>query len=202
MCYDGEDGSIINVGASNIQVWEKCPRDCHLPLSEPCVKVYIVCNISIFRELINSVMEPFSHEDPLYKILGKAKMVELRPNFTQNVLRAIRQEPLAESTWSKVKDWFTIRPLYIGVTAAVLLTGLILSIWHVNTKTEAIPAFAHVETPSSTGTTVSPLFTEEATTITDNAVASELGNMDRLSTLLAQEDTSAFSDGEIALLLY
>lgn len=147
-------------------------------------------------------MEPFSHEDPIYKILGKAKMVKLRPNFTQNVLRAIRQEPLAESTWSKVKDWFTIRPLYIGATAAVLLTGLVLSIWHIDTKTEVIPAFAHVETPSTTSTIVPPLFTEKGTTITDNAVASELGNMDRLSTLLAQEDTSAFSDGEIALLLY
>jgi len=166
------------------------------------VKFHIIRNISIFRELITPVMEPFSREDPLYKILGKARMVEPRSNFTQNVLRAIRQEPLTESAWSKVKGWVTVRPLYRAATAAVLLTGLILSIWQINTKTDAVPAFAHIGTPSTTNTTISPLFTEEGTTITDNAVASELGNMDRLSTLLAQEDTSAFSDGEIALLLY
>lgn len=147
-------------------------------------------------------MEPFSHDDPLYKLLGKARSVEPRPNFTQNVLRAIRQEPPATSAWLKVKTWFAHHPLYIGATAALLITGLALSTWQTDSQTDITPAFAHSETASGNSATTAPLFNEEGGAITDTTVASELGNMDQLSTLLAQEDTRSFSDGEIALLLY
>lgn len=147
-------------------------------------------------------MEPLSHDDPLYKLLGKAKTVEPRPNFTQNVLRAIRQEPPTVSTWAKIKEWFALRPLYIGAAAAVLITGLALSTWQTGSKTDALPSFAHTKTALSNSATGLPPVTEEAAVITDTTVASELGNMDQLSALLAQEDTRSFSDGEIALLLY
>lgn len=146
-------------------------------------------------------MEPFSHDDPLYKLLGKARSVEPRPNFTQNVLRAIRQEPPATSAWLKIKAWMALHPLYIGATAALLVTGLALSTWNTESR-DAIPALARTETAPANNATTPPLSAEEAVAITDTTVASELGNMDQLSTLLAQEDTRSFSDGEIALLLY
>ncbi|MEY4485369.1 MAG: hypothetical protein RL693_2821 [Verrucomicrobiota bacterium] len=146
-------------------------------------------------------MEPFSHDDPLYKLLGKARSVEPRPNFTQNVLRAIRQEPPATSAWLKIKAWIALRPLYIGATAALLLTGLALFTWNTESP-NALPVLAHTETAPGNSAITSPLSTEEPVAITDTTVASELGNMDQLSTLLAQEDTRSFSDGEIALLLY
>ncbi len=147
-------------------------------------------------------MEPFSREDPLYKILGKAKTVEPRSNFTQNVLRAIRQEPPVESMWAKVKECFTLHPLAIGATTAILLTGLSLSLLNTDTKTATAPDFAQVQTPSTTSKVTLPHLEEEGTAITDSTVVSELGDMERLSTLLAQQDTTTFSDGEIALLLY
>lgn len=147
-------------------------------------------------------MEPFSHDDPLYKLLGKARPVEPRPNFTRNVLRAIRQEPPASSAWLEFKAWFARHPLYIGATAALLITGLALFTWQTGSQTDLLPAFARTETASGSNTAATPFSGEEGNVITDTTVASELGNMDQLSTLLAQEDTRSFSDGEIALLLY
>ncbi len=147
-------------------------------------------------------MEPLSHDDPVYKLLGKARSVEPRPNFTQNVLRAIRQEPPATSIWLKIKTWLALHPHYIGATAALLITGLALSTWQTNSQSEFRSAFVRKQTVPSHTTAVPPLISEEKVSITDTTVASELGNMDQLSTLLTQEDTRSFSDGEIALLLY
>ncbi|CAN5913559.1 hypothetical protein BH11VER1_BH11VER1_28070 [soil metagenome] len=147
-------------------------------------------------------MEPLSHDDPLYKLLGKAKTVEPRPNFTQNVLRAIRQEPPATSIWLKIKVWLALHPHYIGATAALLITGLALSTWHTTSQMEVNTAFIRKQATPSKSTAVPSLSSEEKVAITDTTVASELGNMDQLSTLLTQQDTRSFSDGEIALLLY
>ena len=38
-------------------------------------------------------MEPLSPQDPIKHLLAQAREVEVRPNFTQNVLRAARQTP-------------------------------------------------------------------------------------------------------------
>lgn len=147
-------------------------------------------------------MEPFSHDDPVYKLLGKARSVEPRPNFTQNVLRAIRQEPPATSLWLKIRTWLALHPHYLGATAAVLITGLALSTWQSHSQKELRSDFVRNQSAPSHPTAVSPLSSDGKVAITDTTVASELGNMDQLSTLLTQEDTRSFSDGEIALLLY
>ena len=150
-------------------------------------------------------MDPLSENDPIYKLLGKAKSVEPRPNFTQNVLRAIRQQPQPRTAWERFKDRladFTLpRPAYAagafasaGIAALLALTLL--------PKTETDNSYANV-TPSVSTTEITNVSTQETETSSiENGVTSELDNIDQLSVLLAQQDTSSLTDNEIALLLY
>ena len=150
-------------------------------------------------------MEPLSPEDPLHTLLGKARTVEPRPNFTQNVMRAVRQVPQEQGGWRRVQEWLTgfVPPRMAYAAAAVALA--------------ALAAVAFLQSPSRTGrVTVAQTPVKQATTPVpmqvvplataedplDSAVASELDSVDALSVLLAQQDTSALTDNEIALLLY
>ncbi len=158
-------------------------------------------------------MEPFSKDDPLYDLLGKARHVEPRSNFTQNVMRAIRQEPQAEAGfWSSLTRWlepFTLRPAaYTGAAALVALSLFLAFNLTQNPVTEDVTprSVVHVSVPDADSTPVdgvTPSVPEAGTELqADTAVASELDNVDQLSVLLAQGDTSALTDSEIALLLY
>jgi hypothetical protein len=162
-------------------------------------------------------MEPFSPNDPVFKLLGKAKTVEPRPNFTQNVLRAIRQEPPPATFWSRVKTWGirwaggTPGAAWAGVAVATVLTALL--IWP-SSGPEPEPAagpsqpalLAEAPRPAvaAPAAAVVPGLGEvqEETAFVESTVASEFESMDQLSVLLAQQDTSALTDSEIALLLY
>lgn len=159
-------------------------------------------------------MEPFSPNDPVFKLLGKAKTVEPRPNFTQNVLRAIRQEPPPETFWARVTTWrlrflgSTPLAASAGIAAIAVLTALL--VW---------PSFGPEPAPGPQPTVLAdaprPVVAapaaaavpglsdvQEETAFVESTVASEFESMDQLSVLLAQQDTSALTDSEIALLLY
>lgn len=45
------------------------------------------------NQVIPPVMDPLTPDDPLWKLLGQSRPVELRPDFVRNVLRAARQTP-------------------------------------------------------------------------------------------------------------
>ncbi|HSJ02856.1 MAG TPA: hypothetical protein VK956_10405, partial [Verrucomicrobium sp.] len=152
-------------------------------------------------------MEPLSPNDPVFKLLGKAKPVDPRPNFTQNVLRAIRQEPQRESVWERLRYWLatggTPRAAWAGSGVAALLA---VAVWSQSisqqssmepagglptvtiTKVESMPSVA-------APTAVEEAFpASEASASTEPAtVASEFESMDQLSLLLAQQDTSALT---------
>lgn len=162
-------------------------------------------------------MEPLSPNDPVFKLLGKTKSVEPRPNFTQNVLRAVRQTPQRETWWERCQSWLAnglgARSTWAGSGLAVTAA---LAIWlgvrapEVETPHTSPAAVAtHTHSTATKGTTpelasAAPTVEEETFTAVEEStsVASQLASMDQMSLLLAQQDTSALTDNEIALLLY
>lgn len=137
-------------------------------------------------------MEPFSPQDPLSKLLGKAKAAEPRPNFTQNVMRAVRQLPQGQSVWERLSEWFHASPMRpsLSATCAALLAVAMTGLWlhHKDTSNELALAEKNAASPVFNGT--------------ENDVATTLDQMEQFSNLLAQQDTHSMSDNDLALLLY
>lgn len=151
------------------------------------------------------VMDPLSENDPVYKLLGKARSVEPRPNFTQNVLRAIRQQPQSRTAWERFKDKLAgltfPRPAYTAGAFASIAIAAFLTITLLP-KTEQNNVYTNVTPSISTSEVATTSIPEVETSTLENGVTSELDNIDQLSVLLAQQDTSSLTDNEIALLLY
>jgi hypothetical protein len=150
-------------------------------------------------------MEPFSKDDPLHKLLGKGRVAEPRPNFTQNVLRAVRQEPQRVGFWERCRAWLGeengFRKLNHGILAVATVLTLSLLMWKQAGSPTGKPADVVVTSTSTSSTTVAE--TAAAEMPVEAVVVSELENLDHLSVMLAQQDTSAMTDSEIAsLLLY
>ncbi len=141
-------------------------------------------------------MEPLSPQDPLSKLLGKAKAVESRPNFTQNVMRSVRQLPQGQTVWERMSEWFdarfSMRPVLTAACAALLaaaMTGYWLHEKDGIAPSNTVAIVENSPAPSSIGTA-------------ENDVAAALDQMEQLSILLAQQDTRSMSDSDLALLLY
>ncbi|MCE9518569.1 MAG: hypothetical protein K8R87_03230 [Verrucomicrobia bacterium] len=138
-------------------------------------------------------MEPFSPQDPLSRLLGQARPVEPRPNFTQNVLRAVRQLPQHMSLRERLMEWCSTlsRPALAGA-CAVVAAGLL-----------AFQTVQHgADINISTRQDGPALAVTEDVLNTETEVATTLNNMNQLSTLLAQSDAKAMSDTEVAFLVY
>ena len=142
-------------------------------------------------------MEPLDPNDSLWKLLGKARPVEPRSNFTANVLRAARQTPQTRGWWAKVSEWLQDSPsalprMAVGVAAAVAFAAVVA----VQIRTpESSPNLAqHASSTAPLAMTVAepPLL----------AVETQLESVDQVSMLLALEDTSSLTDSEINFLLY
>ncbi len=141
-------------------------------------------------------MEPLSPQDPIAKLLGKAKAVEPRPNFTQNVMRSVRQLPQGQSVWERMTEWFDarfiVRPM-LTAACAVILAAAMTGYWlHQKGDLASSNTVAIVENPAT-----SPSFSTA-----ENDVATDLDQMEQFSILLAQQDTRSMSDSDLALLLY
>lgn len=139
-------------------------------------------------------MEPFSPQDPLHKLLGRARSVEPRPNFTQNVLRAVRQLPQRMSLRERLTEWCASvsRPALAGA-CAVAAAGLI-ALQTIRHESSADPSLTR--SPASSPATVETPSDGEAN------VATTFDNMDQLSSLLAQTDARTMTDTEVAFLVY
>ncbi len=143
-------------------------------------------------------MEPFTPEDPLWKLMGKARPAVPRPNFTQNVLRAVRQEPQGTGFYARLMEWCAAWPLRLrlgaGMAALALaaVTGMVM-LHH------AGPAPA-VDVAMNTA----PLALADAdmAAIADDDVSVPLDSLDHMDALVAMEDTSALTDTELQFLLY
>lgn len=154
-------------------------------------------------------MEPFSKDDPLHKLLGKSRAAEPRPNFTQNVLRAVRQEPQKVGFWERCRAWLEeeggFKTLCQGTVAAAAVLTLSLVVWKQTATPTGSPAdMVATSTPADSRPTPEAVAVEAApaTQMPVELVASELESLEHLSVMLAQQDTSAMTDSEIASLLY
>jgi hypothetical protein len=146
-------------------------------------------------------MEPLGPQDPLGKLLGKARQTDPRPNFTQNVLRAVRQLPQQESGWERFREslfrWLRPAPALAGACAVLL--AAFLGVWSLKTSPQ--------DAGHNTGN-LAVTRTENATATSSDAAAAEpdvvteLAQMDQFSQLLAQQDTKSLSDNDVAALLY
>jgi hypothetical protein len=139
-------------------------------------------------------MDPLTPNDPLWKLLGKSRRIEARPNFTQNVLRAARQTPQERGWFARLRTWATFpeRPgLAWAVAAAVALAaGLVLM-----QPTGSAPEVAQqpAEVPALLLETDFPLV---------DGYDTQWQNLEQMGDLLAVQDSALLTDREIHLLLY
>jgi hypothetical protein len=136
-------------------------------------------------------MEPFTPNDPLWKLMGNARPVVPRPNFTQNVVRAARQEAQTLSRWAQVKEWLTAwqRPLVSGVAATALALAMGVLLLEKGGTVSTAPALAIL--PDA-----------EMAAIANEDVSAPLDSLDHMDALLAMQDTSKLTDTELQFLLY
>ena len=145
-------------------------------------------------------MEPLDPNDSLWKLLGKARPVEPRPNFTQNVLRAVRQTPQTQGWWVKLSEWLQDSPsalprMAFAAAAALTIAALVATQFRTaDTSSDLARKVSEpvVEAPAVTTVAEPPLL----------AVETQLESVDQVSILLALEDTSTLTDSEINFLLY
>lgn len=144
------------------------------------------------------IMEPLSPQDPIAKLLAQARTVEVRPNFTQNVVRAARQTPQDRGWLAALKNWWedvsSAAPAgkWVFATVAVVAVALAVVIFQTQPGSELHLAKQEQVVPA-TNLADLPLLPEaetpwEATFDTQ--------------ALLAVDDTSQFTDSEISFLLY
>ncbi len=144
-------------------------------------------------------MDPLTPNDPLWKVLGRAKPVEPRPNFLQNVMREARQTPQERGWLARVRGWWSEMEgvpagLAWSAAAALVLAGALLmyepgAAPRTVAQTPQIPAAAEPALSEADF----PLVPEFET---------EWNQMEQMGALLAVQDTSELTDTEIHLLLY
>lgn len=145
-------------------------------------------------------MEPLSPNDPLWKLLGKARPVEPRSNFLPNVLREVRNTPQQTSWWSRVSENFSAwlaglqRPALMAMAAFVIVALLVTLLDRPVPETSPDVSVANM-------TALQPLADEEMALIADDLILPTAG-LDHMEALVAMEDTSSLTDNEIAFLLY
>ncbi len=139
-------------------------------------------------------MEPLSPQDPIAKLLAQARTVEVRPNFTQSVVRAARQTPQDRGWLAALRCWWE-------ETSLVAPAGK----WAFATVTVVAIALAAVifQTPSEP-----PLVQQDFSELSAPdlpllpATESSWEAAYDTQALLAVEDTSQLTDSEIGFLLY
>lgn len=163
-------------------------------------------------------MEPLTPNDPLWKVLGKTKPVQPRPDFVQNMVRLARQTPQERGLWARVRSWWQEREsasagglglAWAGAAAVLLAAGAVLFM----PEHKAVPQMAATSTvtgqeavaPVTLPAAVASVATEAAQD-TDFPLMPEFEtewkNLEQVGDLLAVHDTSLLTDSEINLLLY
>jgi hypothetical protein len=133
-------------------------------------------------------MEPFSPQDPIRKLLDQAREVEVRPNFTQNVVRLARQTPQDRGWLAGLRAWWQENTMLGGLSVAGTAVAALMMAFVI---LQPEPAAVIVEVPVIMDEL--PLLPE-----TEAAWESPL----QTEALLAVEDSSQFTDSEISFLLY
>lgn len=151
-------------------------------------------------------MEPLTPNDPLWKVLGKARPVEPRPNFTQNVVRMARQTPQERGWLAGLKAWWQDHPaagVGLSWTAVAALIALTAVVVHQPESAMSPSTVAHLSTPVPAASTsaVDPTAVETDFPLVPG-FETEWENLEQMGDLLAVHDTSLLTDSEINILLY
>lgn len=158
-------------------------------------------------------MEPFDPNDPLSKLLARARPVEPRGNFTQNVLREARQTPQDRGWWVVARAWMlgsasSVPALRIAAACAAVAVAA-LAWWGQQPGLNDQPAIAVTVSPAEpapAGVAGIPSTAQEFALPEEiplvPTVETQWQNLDHLDALLAVEDTSMLSDSEVAFFLY
>lgn len=166
-------------------------------------KIQPWCNFGVlwlFETVIKPppVMEPLSPQDPIAKLLAQARAVEVRSNFTQNVVRAARQTPQDRGWFAALRNWwedvsFAAPPAGKWAFATVTVAALALALVIFQTEPAAESRLAQQVVPETTLTDL-PLLPAGAETPWEATFDTQA--------LLAVDDTSQLTDSEIGFLLY
>lgn len=152
------------------------------------------------RQVYSHVMEPFSPHDPIQKLLALAREVEVRPNFTQNVLRAARNTPQDRGWLAALRAWWQENTLTGGLTvagAAAAAVAFAFVLMQPATTTPQAVADA-VPAPASSAVDLSFVDNMPLSPETEADWESSL----QTGSLLAIEDASLLTDTQISSLLY
>jgi hypothetical protein len=141
-------------------------------------------------------MDPLSPQDPVGKLLGHARPVEPRPNFTQNVLRAVRLLPQRLSLRERLAEWCASlsRPALAGACGVAIAGLLAFQSLRQSDTSKVILSLSQDNTSIAVA--------QATGAVGDSDVVTTLDTMDQLSSLLAQTDARAMTDTEVAFLLY
>jgi hypothetical protein len=145
-------------------------------------------------------MDSFNPNDPVWKLLGKARPVEPRTDFVQNVVRAARNTPQERGWWpatlASVGSWLAglQRPALVAVAAAVLVT--LTTLWFEQ------PAVEQPVVAVAPGVSTAQAVADEDLALIASDMNIPLDGINHMDALVAMDDTSALTDTEIAFLLY
>jgi hypothetical protein len=143
-------------------------------------------------------MTPLTPQDPLWKLLGKAREAEVRGHFTQDVVRLARQTPQETGWLARLKAWFAPDEAWslprVAFAALPVLAAMALGLAGLTSETSAPATIAQAPAAAP----VAGLFPEDAAF----EVTEQWQSMEEMTDLLAVEDTATLTDREIAMLLY
>ncbi len=150
-------------------------------------------------------MDPLTPDDPLWKVLGQARPVEPRPNFTQNMVRLARQTPQERGWLAHLKGWWMEHDsaragLTWAAAAAVVITAATLVYQPVEISQPQVALNAPV--PVATVPTTAEATPADLDFPLDPTFESEWKNLEQVGDLVAVHDTSLLTDSEINILLY
>lgn len=130
-------------------------------------------------------------QDPVWRLLGKARPVDVRPQFSQRVLEAVHLEREWKTRrWAWLRTVWTppTRPVWLGAAAALVVTG-----WWV-----ARPRNGSGVAKAPVVATIAP---DPADELADQ-IASELVMIDEVDDLLAPESAQDLGEEDIEQLLF
>ncbi len=137
-------------------------------------------------------MKHSEDNDPVWDLLKNAHKTEPAGNFTQNVMREVRQ--LDQAPARRSGAWFSFRWAAACTAVAAIALGGFMLLSQPNDAPD-LPG----ETAAATPAPASPSYEEE---ITIEEFAEELEELAYLSDLMEVPDTSLLADEDLAALLF
>ena len=145
-------------------------------------------------------MDPFTPNDPVWKLLGRARPVEPRTDFAQNVMRAARNTPQQRGWWphlqASVGAWLAGLQRPALIAAAALVVATMAAVWF---EQPAENVAVVVQVPAQN--TIQTVADDDLALIADD-LDIPLEGLNHMDALVAMDDTSSLTDTEIAFLLY